>query len=85
MGRKHVCDGDAAGVDGLSRRRRISLPLLTGSVLKAVAAACEPLAMGLWDRKPVGSAGRLVNLLDLHANNCGNCPSGDDTEKVPYK
>jgi hypothetical protein len=46
--------------------RRISLALLCGSVLKAVAAACEALPMGPWDRKAVNSAGRLANHLDLH-------------------
>jgi hypothetical protein len=48
-------------------RRRISLALLCGSLLKAIAAACEALPMGPWDRKAVGSAGRLANQLDLHA------------------
>lgn len=48
--------------------RRISLALLCGSVLKAVAAACQPLAMGPWDRKAVASAGRLANHLDIHAD-----------------
>lgn len=47
--------------------RRISLALLCGSVLKAVAAACEALPMGPWDRNAVSSAGRLANHLDLHA------------------
>ena len=47
--------------------RRISLALLCGSVLKAVAAAGAPLPMGPWDRKAVSSAGRLANHLDLHA------------------
>ena len=47
--------------------RRISLALLCGSLLKAVAAACEALPMGPWDRKAVSSAGRLANHLDLHA------------------
>lgn len=47
--------------------RRISLALLCGSVLKAVAAACAALPMGPWDRKAVSSAGRLANHLDLHA------------------
>jgi hypothetical protein len=46
--------------------RRISLALLCGSVLKAVAAACAALPMGPWDRKAVSSAGRLANHLDLH-------------------
>lgn len=49
--------------------RRISLALLAGSLLKAMAAACEPLRMGPWDRKAVGSAGRLANHLDIHAGN----------------
>jgi hypothetical protein len=49
--------------------RRISLALLAGSRLKAIAAACEPLRMGPWDRRAVGSAGRLANHLDIHACN----------------
>jgi hypothetical protein len=48
--------------------RRISLALLCGSLLKAIAAACPPLAMGPWDRKAVGSAGRLANHLAIHAS-----------------
>jgi hypothetical protein len=47
--------------------RRISLALLAGSLLKAIAAACGPLPMGPWDRNAVSSAGRLANHLDLHA------------------
>ena len=47
--------------------RRISLALLTGSLLQAIAAATGPLAMGPWDRKPTPSAGRLANFLDIHA------------------
>jgi hypothetical protein len=47
--------------------RRISLALLTGSLLKAIAAACAPLPMGPWDRKPARSAGRLANYLGLPA------------------
>jgi Transposase DDE domain len=47
--------------------RRISLALLAGSLLKASAAACEALPMGPWDRKAVGSAGRLANHLELYA------------------
>ena len=46
--------------------RRISLALLTGSLLQAIAAATRPLAMGPWDRKPTPSAGRLANHLDIH-------------------
>lgn len=47
--------------------RRISLALIVGSLLKAIAAVCEPQAMGPWDRKPVRSGGRLANYLDIHA------------------
>jgi hypothetical protein len=46
--------------------RRISLALLAGSLLKAIASACEPLPMGPWDRQPARSAGRLANYLGLH-------------------
>jgi hypothetical protein len=46
--------------------RRISLALLTGSLLKAIAAVCAPQAMGPWDRQPVRSAGRRANYLDIH-------------------
>lgn len=49
--------------------RRISLALLAGSLLKAIAAACAPLPMGPWDVKAVSSAGRLANHLALHAQN----------------
>ncbi len=49
--------------------RRISLALLAGSLLKAIAAGCQPLPMGPWDRKAVGSGGRLANHLDIHARN----------------
>ncbi len=49
--------------------RRISLALLSGSLLKAIAAGCEALPMGPWDRKAVSSAGRLANHLELHAGN----------------
>jgi hypothetical protein len=47
--------------------RRISLALLAGSLLKAMAAACAPLPMGPWDVKAVASAGRLANHLALQA------------------
>jgi hypothetical protein len=46
--------------------RRISLALLTGSLSQAIAAATGPLAMGPWDCKPMPSAGRLANHLDIH-------------------
>ena len=49
--------------------RRISLALLSGSLLKAIASACEALPMGPWDRKAVSSAGRLANHLGVHAGN----------------
>ncbi|HJY85131.1 MAG TPA: hypothetical protein VKK81_29120, partial [Candidatus Binatia bacterium] len=49
--------------------RRISLALLSGSLLKAIAAACPPLPMGPWDLKAVSSAGRLANHLGLHTGN----------------
>jgi hypothetical protein len=49
--------------------RRISLALLSGSLLKAIAAACAPLPMGPWDVKAVSSAGRLANHLALQAEN----------------
>jgi hypothetical protein len=49
--------------------RRMSLALLAGSLLKAIAAACDPLPMGPWDLKAVSSAGRLANHLALHAGN----------------
>jgi len=49
--------------------RRIGLALLTGSLLKAIAAVTGPLAMGPWDRKPMPTAGRLANYLDIHAGN----------------
>ena len=42
--------------------RRIGFALLVGGVLKAMAAVCDPLAIGPWDRKPERSAGRLAQL-----------------------
>jgi hypothetical protein len=47
--------------------RRISMALIAGSLLKAIAAVCAPQAIGPWDRKPVRSGGRLAHYLDLHA------------------
>jgi len=49
--------------------RRISLALLSGSLLKAIAATCGALPMGPWDLKAVSSAGRLANHLALQAGN----------------
>jgi hypothetical protein len=49
--------------------RRIGLGLLSGSLLKAIAAMGEGLAMGPWDKKPQPSAGRLANHLEIHIDN----------------
>jgi hypothetical protein len=46
-------------------QRRIGLGLLAGSLLKAIAAMGEGLAIGPWDRKPQPTAGRLANYLDI--------------------
>jgi hypothetical protein len=43
--------------------RRIGLALLAGGLLKALAARCEPLALGPWDRQPQRSGGRLAHYL----------------------
>src|SRR5260221_8859638 len=51
----------------LAVSRRISLALLCGALLKAIAAACVALPMGPWDRKAVRTAGRLANHLALNA------------------
>jgi hypothetical protein len=45
------------------------LALLAGSLLKAIAAAGDPLPMGPWDVKAVAAAGRLANHLALHTMN----------------
>jgi hypothetical protein len=49
--------------------RRLSLALLWGSLLKAIAAACEAIPLGPWDCKALRTAGRLANHLDLYASN----------------
>jgi hypothetical protein len=46
--------------------RRIGLGLLSGSLLKAIAAMGKGLAMGPWDKQPQPSAGRLANHLEVH-------------------
>ena len=46
--------------------RRIGLALLTGSLLQAIAARCEVIPTGPWDRQPTPSAGRLSRWLNLH-------------------
>ena len=47
--------------------RRIGLGLLSGSLLKAIAATGEGVAMGPWDKQPQPTAGRLANHLESHA------------------
>jgi hypothetical protein len=49
--------------------RRIGLGLLAGSLLKAIAAMADGIAMGPWDRNPQPTAGRLANYLDSHIIN----------------
>lgn len=51
----------------LAVTRRISLALLAGSLLKAIAAQCAALALGPWDRQPQRTAGRLASFLQLRA------------------
>ncbi len=66
------------------RERRISLAMLVGFVLKAIAAGCETLPIGPWDRKPQPRAGRLGNYLDIRLHNgCGTCPEQSQTKKLP--
>jgi hypothetical protein len=48
--------------------RRITLALLCGSLLKAIAATCEALPIGPGDRQAVSTAGRLAHPLDLPAS-----------------
>ncbi len=43
--------------------------MLAGFVLKAIAAVCETLPIGPWDRKPQPTAGRLANYLDIRLHN----------------
>ena len=49
--------------------RRLSLAVLAASLLKASAAACDPLPLGPWDGKAVASAGRWATPLALHTTN----------------
>ena len=53
----------------VSVKRRISLALLAGSLLKAIAAKCEALSLGPWDSKPQATAGRLASYLNLRIGN----------------
>lgn len=46
--------------------RRIGLGLMSASLLKAIAATSEGIAMGPWDRKAQPTAGRLANYLHIH-------------------
>ena len=36
---------------------------------RAIAAVCEPLPIGPWDRRPQPTAGRLANYLDIQLHN----------------
>ena len=47
--------------------RPIGRGLLSGSLLKVIAATGEGLAMGPWDKKPQLTAGRLANHWEIHA------------------
>ena len=66
---------DSAGMEmprafaEVSVKRRISLALLAGSLLKAIAAKCEALSLGPWDGKPQPTAGRLASYLNLRIGN----------------
>lgn len=48
-----------------SLHSRIGLAMLVGFVLKAIAAVCEPLPIGPWDRRPQPTAGRLASYKDI--------------------
>ena len=51
---------------------------------QAIAAGCETLPIGPWDRKPQPGAGRLGNYLDIRLHNrCGTCPERSQTKKLP--
>ena len=49
-------------------KRRIGLALLAGCLLKGIAAVCEPIATGPWDKKPQPTAGRLSHHLNVRVN-----------------
>lgn len=44
--------------------RRIGLALLAGTLVQMIAANCDAIATGPWDRQPTPSAGRLARVLD---------------------
>lgn len=46
--------------------RRITLSLLCGSLLKAIAASFDAIPVGPWDRNATSSAGRLAHHLAAH-------------------
>lgn len=48
--------------------RRIGLSLLSASLLQAIAASCEAIAVGPWDRNATPSAGRLARFLNIHSH-----------------
>lgn len=47
---------------------RVGLSLLASSLLQVIAASCEVIAVGPWDRKATPSAGRLAKFLDLYSH-----------------
>ena len=47
--------------------RRITLALMSGVMLKAIAAKTGAIATGPWDRKPEATGGRLAIHLDMQA------------------
>lgn len=48
--------------------RRIGLSLLSGSLLQALSASCDAIAVGPWDKQATPSAGRLARFLDTHSH-----------------
>jgi hypothetical protein len=78
--------------------RRIGRGLLSGSLLKAIAATGEGGAMGPWDKKPQPTAGRLANHVEIHAEhfaalalkgvtprNYRKNPKSAQAKDLPYK
>ena len=48
--------------------RRIGLSLLSASLLQAIAASCDAIAVGPWDTQATPSAGRLARFLSIHSH-----------------
>ncbi len=49
-----------------------------------IAAVCEPLPIGPWDRRPQPTAGRLANYLDIQIHNfVALAESGSQIQKLP--